>query len=214
MGHGAVWDQGVVLRELDLRAAELCSPRFVPLPDRDVPDRIGVYRVQASGDEIPGTDAEAEEWERAADEFLDAMSVALRQLYLDHRGFRVYGHVDLRAGTWRDRHVPRPFPLPGRRRRITRRSHEARRRSIERAEQAAAAYRPVREEIERRLAELRAHRAALPPLPADPPRRGAAIPPSTSRGTSHHSSHGSDGSDAGSPAGHGVDGGHSGFGGI
>ncbi|WP_232664471.1 hypothetical protein [Pseudonocardia sp. TRM90224] len=188
-------------RELRLGVAELCAPRFVPLPDRPVPDEVSVYECRSSGwGTVPATEAEAEEWQRAAEEYLDALSAALRELYLDHGGWPVYGHVDLRRRTWSHRHVPRPFPLPGRRRRLTRRSHTAQRAFLARFDEAEAAYRPVREEIERRLAE---QRARFERQPKWTPERSDGSPHTTHRGTSHHSSHGV-GGDSGSAASHGT----------
>ncbi|WP_461009610.1 hypothetical protein [Streptomyces capparidis] len=138
-----------------LDAEKLCGVRFVPAGPPPFPRHVAVYRINHSwGDPLDCAQDERDRWAEAERAFLGALSAALEQLYRAHggRGALVNLYSDSRAWS----RLPAPLPLPGWRRRLAARSAAAQRVFLERLEQAERAYRPVCEEIERRIEEHRA----------------------------------------------------------
>lgn len=140
---------------------KLCEKRFVPAVSVQCPRSVTVYRVRPKGgwgDALPCSQADSERWDAAARTCLDSLSRALEDLYRAHGGRKCT--VDLRAGSRSWRVLAPPFPWPGWRKRMAKRSEQAQRAFAAAVQRAEEEYRPVREEIARRLAEHRAEQEA------------------------------------------------------
>lgn len=142
-------------------AEKLCGARFVPVASLPFEDHVVIYRIRHGwGEAVSCSKAESERWADAARTYLDTLSRALEELHRDHGGRRARVEVDLYRGERQWQHLLEPFPWPGWRRRVAARSEKAQRAFLARAELAAEEYRPVREEIERRIEEACAERRA------------------------------------------------------
>ena len=143
---------------MHLDAERLCGSRFVPVASLPFEDRVVVYTATSWGEYVSCSKAEADRWVDTAHTYLDTLSRALEKLQRDHGGG---GKAKVNLGGSRTWQPPlKPFPWPGWRRRVANRSEKAQRAFLARAELAAEAYRPVREELDRRLEEGRAARRA------------------------------------------------------
>ncbi|MER7722275.1 hypothetical protein ABTX99_36110 [Streptomyces flaveolus] len=146
--------------EVLLPVEEMCGVRFVPAGLPPFPRHVAVYRINhPRGVPLNYVQDERYRWVETERVFLGALSAALEELHQAHGGRGAI--LNLYAGSQRWNQLSAPLPLPGWRRRIAARSAAAQYVFPERLEQAERAYRPVREEIERRIEEhLTAERAA------------------------------------------------------
>ncbi|MFD0279617.1 hypothetical protein ACFVHB_37795 [Kitasatospora sp. NPDC127111] len=152
----AVTEVKVRLDGVRLDARRRCGGRFEPVASVRVPEVAQVYRISPSwGEAVPCSEAERGRWEEAARAYLTTLSRALEELYRAHGGSAAGVKVDLvdGSGFWRVLGAPRWWP--GWKRRAVERSERAQRAFVAEAERAAEAYRPVREELDRRVAEQR-----------------------------------------------------------
>ncbi|GAA0913404.1 hypothetical protein [Streptomyces thermoalcalitolerans] len=145
--------------EFDVRW--LCRDRFVPAVSVQCPESIEVYRVVSKnewGEVLSCSQAELEQWDAAVRTCLGSLSRALEDLYRAHGGQEC--KVNLYTGRRSRTEIPQPFPWPGRRKRMRKRSEQAQRAFAAAVQRAEEEYRPVREEIARRLAEHKAEEEA------------------------------------------------------
>ncbi|MEU6238302.1 hypothetical protein [Kitasatospora sp. NPDC047058] len=152
----AVTEVKVRLDGVRLDAQRRCGGRFEPVASVELPEVAQVYRISPSwGEAVPCSAAEQERWEEAARAYLTSLSRALEELYRAHGGSAAGVKVDLveSSGFWHGLGAPRRWP--GWKRRAVERSERAQRAFVAEAERAAEAYRPVREELDRRVAEQR-----------------------------------------------------------
>ncbi|MGV9271097.1 hypothetical protein ACWDRR_41415 [Kitasatospora sp. NPDC003701] len=146
---------------VQLYAQRRCGERFEPVPSLRIPEVAQVYRFTPGwGEPVPCSEEERARWEAAASTYLAALSRAVEELYRGHGGREAHLRVDLERGTGAWRTLTPVRRWPGWRRRAVERSESAQRAFVAEAERAGEAYRPTREEIDRRLAEQRAAREA------------------------------------------------------
>ncbi|MGW4898409.1 hypothetical protein ACWEQL_40140 [Kitasatospora sp. NPDC004240] len=136
----------------------LCGQRFVPLRPPPWP-QVEVHRIGHTwGEPVRCTAEERSRWAAGERACLDRISRALEEIHRAHGGRR--SRVDLYADS-RSGHSPGPaLGLPGLRRRGALRSRDAQLAFAAEVRAALVGYLPVRQEIERRQAELAAEAAA------------------------------------------------------
>ncbi|WP_112469182.1 hypothetical protein [Streptomyces triticisoli] len=142
-------------------ADELCGARFVPTASVRYPESIEVYRMGARyawGDVLSCSRADLERWDAAVRDCLDSLSRALEDLYRAHGGRNCKVNLYARERNWT--HIAGPRHWPGWQRRLAERSEQAQLAFAAAVQRAEEEYRPVREEIARRLAEHKAQQEA------------------------------------------------------
>jgi hypothetical protein len=142
-------------------AEKLCGARFVPTASVHCPEGIEVYRVPSDWDHryLRCSQSDRERWQAAERVCLNACSSALMDLFRAHGGSRGCW-VDLYGDSSYWRGPAEPWHWPGWRRRLAEQSEQAQLAFAAAVRQAEEEYRPVREEIARRLAEYREEQKA------------------------------------------------------
>ncbi|MFB7620687.1 hypothetical protein [Kitasatospora sp. NPDC056181] len=142
-----------------LHATKRCGGAFEPVASVELPEQVKVYRIKGNwGEAVACSEAERERWSEAESTFLAAVSRALEVLYRAHGGRGATFDLEKGTGAWNT--IPAPRHWPGWKQRAVERSEAAQRAFLAEVQRATEAYRPVREEIDRRLAEQRAVRQA------------------------------------------------------
>lgn len=142
-----------------VNVGEICGVRFMRTESLPFHDDFVVYEVgNGWGTQVYCSKEERERWAAAVRTYLDELSEAYVQLCRAH-GVKTV-EINLRTGAMRWAMPPAPIRLPGWRRRAAARSLQAQRQFQARVASPTEGYRPVREEIERRLEQVAAERRA------------------------------------------------------
>ncbi|MET9401434.1 hypothetical protein [Kitasatospora sp. NPDC002965] len=137
----------------------LCGARLAPTGSVVLPEHVEVYRIGVGwGEPVPCSEADRARWEGALRTFLDRLSRALEEVYRAHGGRSAV--IDLAEGSRAWHGIGRPRRWPGRQRRATERSVHAQQVFALELHRVTELYRPVRAELEQRVAEALVARKA------------------------------------------------------